>query len=117
MNAGHGGAARNVSSTIDFVAILTLELCQKLALNAGRMTKQMTVSTIETRIRELDRWLEDEAPYARFDQHHLDAGTPVRAYWHLGYAAALRDVLALVNDETEDKRDNASRFPADDPDG
>lgn len=80
------------------------------------MTKQATLSTIKTRISELDRWLEDEAPYARFDQHHLDADTPARAYWHLGYASALRDVLALIRDETEDSRDNASRFPADDLD-
>lgn len=80
------------------------------------MTKSPASSTISTRISELDRWLEDEAPYARFDQHHLDAGTPARAYWHLGYASALRDALALIG-ETEGSADIASRSPADDPDG
>ena len=41
-------------------------------------------------------WLEAEAPYAAFDQKHLDADTPERAYWHHGYQAALTDVLNLL---------------------
>ena len=42
------------------------------------------------------QWLEAEAPYAAFDQKHLDADTPERAYWHYGYQAALTDVLNLL---------------------
>ena len=43
------------------------------------------------------KWLDDEAPYTESDQHHLDANTPERAYWHHGYQAALGDVIALLN--------------------
>jgi hypothetical protein len=42
------------------------------------------------------QWLEMEAPYADFDQKHLDADSPERAYWHHGYQAALTDVLHLL---------------------
>lgn len=36
--------------------------------------------------------LSEDAPYTFTDQKHLDANTPERAYWHLGYAAALKDI-------------------------
>jgi hypothetical protein len=29
-------------------------------------------------------------------QRHLDAGTPERAYWHAGYASALKDILRTL---------------------
>jgi hypothetical protein len=38
----------------------------------------------------------EETPYTTADQRHLDANTPDRAYWHLGYQAALQDVLDLA---------------------
>jgi hypothetical protein len=30
------------------------------------------------------------------DQRHLDAGTDERAYWHHGYASALKDALRIL---------------------
>jgi len=29
-------------------------------------------------------------------QAHLDEGTSARAYWHMGYAAALRDIGGMI---------------------
>jgi hypothetical protein len=61
------------------------------------------------RLRQLGQWLEDEAPYVQFDQRHLDAGTLEQAYWHLGYATALRDALFLLSDGTESTPDTSTR--------
>lgn len=47
---------------------------------------------------DIQRWLEDNAPFARTEQRQLDAGTPERAYWHHGYQAALTDILNLLTD-------------------
>ena len=51
------------------------------------------LDAIRARHDALQRELADAAPYAAADQRHLDANTPERAYWHLGYIAALTDVL------------------------
>lgn len=32
----------------------------------------------------------------RKEQRHLDTGTDERAYWHHGYASALKDVLRMI---------------------
>jgi hypothetical protein len=53
-------------------------------------------ATMQKRYDDIMRWLGDEAPYTAADQKHLRADTPERAYWHFGYAAALRDVIALL---------------------
>lgn len=45
------------------------------------------------RLAAIESWLADNAPYLMADQKHLDDGSPERAYWHYGYAVALRDVL------------------------
>lgn len=42
-------------------------------------------------------WLEDNASHVFADQKHLDADSEARAYWHYGYLAALRDVLAKAS--------------------
>ena len=60
------------------------------------MSKPATSQLIEDRIAQLGSWLDDQAPFACCDQRHLDPGTPEQAYWHLGYAAALKDALALI---------------------
>lgn len=80
------------------------------------MTKTLPVSIIAQRIGELEQWLEAEAPYASFDQYHLDTGTPERAYWHLGYQSALMDVLRCLNGDAGDNGDSANRYPEADPD-
>lgn len=56
-----------------------------------------TETKLRARAAELERWIRDEAPYASADQRHLDEHTPERAYWHLGYLAALRDVISLMD--------------------
>ncbi len=78
------------------------------------MTQIAPESILAHRLSGLDAWLEEEAPYAQFDQLHLDRGTPERAYWHLGYRAALRDVLELLKDGTGNSGGIASLSPADD---
>ena len=52
------------------------------------------------------RELSEIAPYACFDQRHLDANTPERAYWHLGYCAALDDVLRRLSASVSQKPDS-----------
>jgi hypothetical protein len=49
---------------------------------------------IEDRINGLAEWLTEYAPECR-EQAHLDGGSPERAYWHLGYLTALRDLQKL----------------------
>jgi len=64
------------------------------------MSKPATYQQIEQRISQLGSWLEDESPFARFHQRHLDPGTPEQAYWHLGYMTALQDALSLMQSES-----------------
>jgi hypothetical protein len=80
------------------------------------MSSKPTSSLVAERIRLLSHWLEDSAPYVEFDQRHLDAGTPEQAYWHLGYRAALWDVLTLLRHAAENNGGTSSRSPSADPD-
>ena len=73
------------------------------------MNDTIPSSVIAERLRQLDRWIEDEAPYVQHDQRHLDAATPEQAYWHLGYRTALRDALELLTAAVIDKPDTANR--------
>jgi len=52
----------------------------------------------------IKRELADVAPYAFADQRHLNANAPERAYWHLGYCAALSDVLRLLSGDNLSQR-------------
>jgi len=65
------------------------------------MSDQSKTALLERRRDGIRQWLEDEAPYIAFDQKHLDAHTPERAYWHLGYQAALTDALDLISPAEE----------------
>jgi hypothetical protein len=64
---------------------------------------------IQSRMRAIQDWLSDAAPYAAADQKHLDENTPERAYWHYGYLAALTDVLKKAGIETTPARDNGGK--------
>ncbi len=75
------------------------------------MIDERTYSRIVERLAQLEAWLEEAAPYAQFDQRHLEAHTPEQAYWHLGYHRALSDVVGLINDETGDSAGTASPSP------
>lgn len=81
------------------------------------MARNAHIQAIAARVSEIESWLDDEAPYARYDQDHLDSGTPERAYWHLGYVTALRDIVARLSDGAGDSEDSASHFPLADLDG
>ena len=80
------------------------------------MIDERTYDRISRRAAELEAWLEQEAPYARFDQRHLDSHTPEQAYWHLGYQRALGDVLSLIRGGTGGSADTASPSPPAGPD-
>ena len=42
------------------------------------------------------KWLEENHPEVADDQHHLDEGSPERAYWHAGSMSALTDAIELL---------------------
>lgn len=78
------------------------------------MSKPATFQQIEQRIAQLGGWLEDESPFTRFHQRHLDPGTPEQAYWHLGYMTALQDALALLQaDSSADDANDTARLQRD----
>jgi hypothetical protein len=52
---------------------------------------------------EILEWLQRECPECSDEQKHLDEGTTERAYWHYGYAVALKDVLALLGSASTPK--------------
>jgi hypothetical protein len=54
-------------------------------------------SLIAERIEGLKTWLAEHCHQCEDEQRHLDEGTPERAYWHLGYLCALRDVVKLLH--------------------
>jgi hypothetical protein len=110
--------AENFKDNTNHMNLLTLSLIgyQDDGTMLRVMVKNDISSVIAERIRHLGTWLDDEAPYVQFDQRHLDAGTPERAYWHLGYRTALRDALALIKSDTESTPDTASRSPSADRD-
>lgn len=61
------------------------------------MDKRPVNDQIAERLHQICDWLDEWAPYVQFDQHHLDSGTREQAYWNLGYAAALKDAIVLLN--------------------
>jgi hypothetical protein len=77
------------------------------------MNKPATSQLLEHRIAQLGNWLDDESPFARFDQRHLDPGTPEQAYWHLGYMMALQDALALIQGEGDGAETASVQSPRD----
>jgi len=74
------------------------------------MDKMLLTFLIEKRRAAIAKWLDDNAPYTRTDQFHLDSGTPEQAYWHLGYLCALDDLAAQITDggATQDSEGNAN---------
>jgi hypothetical protein len=74
----------------------------------GAMSDRTTIALLEQRRDDIRDWLSEEAPYAAFDQKHLDAQTPERAYWHHGYQSALADIIQLLNcaDQISGSEDN-----------
>src|SRR5215469_3574286 len=83
------------------------------------MSDHNTIALLEQRRDDIRDWLNDEAPYTAFDQKHLDASTPERAYWHHGYQSALSDVLHLLNsvDQRSDSADSPTSCPSAGRDG
>lgn len=50
---------------------------------------------IATRMNLIRQWLDTYAAQWCSEQRHLDEGTAERAYWHMGYLAALADSQAM----------------------
>lgn len=50
---------------------------------------------IINRINGLDKWVDEQG--VKKEQAHLKKDTKERQYWHYGYLVALKDVLALLN--------------------
>lgn len=61
------------------------------------MSERSKITELQQRRDNLRAWLDEEAPYTAFEQKHLDADTPERAYWHHGYQAALADVIEMLS--------------------
>jgi len=56
---------------------------------------------IEVRLAALREWLQQNAPEIDGEQKHLDAESAERAYWHFGYASALRDIQKCLPGQTD----------------
>jgi hypothetical protein len=62
------------------------------------MCNDNPLGAIRYRADQMRSWLATAAPAIVAEQRHLDAESSERAYWHLGYQSALKDILALVNE-------------------
>jgi hypothetical protein len=79
------------------------------------MTTESPDNTITDRIRAIDVWLDEAAPYTAFDQRHLDAASSEQAYWHLGYRSGLRDALSLLQSPANGTTDTTNHFRSNEP--
>jgi hypothetical protein len=73
---------------------------EEIAQPARRRARSLSEG-VDERLKALQDWLKENAPGIGDEQKHLDAGSAERAYWHYGYAVALRDIqdcLAGKND-------------------
>ena len=62
------------------------------------------LARIKRRQERMSAWVDEQAPYALADQRHTVPNTPERAYWHYGYAVALKDVLRLLEEPASTDR-------------
>jgi hypothetical protein len=54
------------------------------------------IEKMTARLQDLEKFAEENRQF--LDTHrHLDEDTPERAYWHAGYASALRDLLNILS--------------------
>ncbi|MBI1814112.1 MAG: hypothetical protein HYR72_03975 [Deltaproteobacteria bacterium] len=51
---------------------------------------------LRSRVAGIDGWLAEIGSSCKTDQRHCEEGTVERAYWHYGYAVAIKDVLDLL---------------------
>jgi hypothetical protein len=74
------------------------------------MSHLTKIALLEQRRDDIRGWLNEEAPFTAFDQKHLDANSPERAYWHHGYQAALTDALRLL--DARERRSDSEDTPS-----
>ena len=74
-------------------------------------TEFQDITTIRQKIERASKWLESTAPLCATEQKHLEEGSQERAYWHLGYLAALRDVLRFLTTRSTEVTGSALRRP------
>lgn len=76
------------------------------------MPSSEIIATLMARIEPLQEWLCEEAAEACEEARHLDAGTQERAYWHIGYHAALTDIAVLLAEQHPRTSDTTRPYPA-----
>jgi hypothetical protein len=59
------------------------------------------MSNLEVLLQERLDGIERSSDLPSRDQRHLDAGSDERAYWHHGYASALKDALRMIQSTHE----------------
>lgn len=79
------------------------------------MHMKKIISQLASRKSGIEEYLDENAPYAMADQHHLDPHTPAHSYWHLGYTTALADALDLLS-SASDAPDNTDKLDGYSPD-
>ncbi|MEZ5958477.1 MAG: hypothetical protein R3C27_14840 [Hyphomonadaceae bacterium] len=65
---------------------------QEVFADCADVSAETLQQALDLRMRALLDWLQEHAPEIDDAQKHLDAGSAEQAYWHYGYAMALRDV-------------------------
>lgn len=61
-------------------------------------------TSLHERLAALETWLVSDDAAACRNQCHLDADSVPRAYWHLGYHAALLDLSATIAESMSGQR-------------
>ncbi len=80
------------------------------------MTVHELLLRIEKRRTSLDAWLSDHCESAVHEQQHLRNGSDARAHWHIGYRAALDDILSSLHELSEAEADEKDGGVAEDRD-
>ncbi len=60
------------------------------------MSEKKLLTIVASRSSTITDWLVEHFPAIQRQQRHLDETSVERGYWHLGYQAALSDILALT---------------------
>jgi len=81
------------------------------------LTVQEMRALIDERQADLFKWLRAEGREIVEAQAHLKGGSIEQAYWHYGYAIALRDVLQLLEGGNLELTRNIESLPRTKRDG
>lgn len=68
------------------------------------MSTSCLIKRLEDTRERINCWLNENSPYTKYDQKHLQNETPEQAYWHLGYQVALDDILRAAKSQSGDDK-------------